>query len=225
LDRPSQRRNSGPNVLSAVSSHLQELRSTITEPIRVREEALASQLGVSRTPVREALIRLEGVGMVSLRPGRGAILMPVTDAEYLEWLQIREQLEGLATHEAALNASQRDVDQLRSIFRPFQEGAIDGDVHAAYAQANVLFHKEVMRLCGNALLSRIWAAFGHLQTSCRRQTIARLERREDSLAEHLAIIDAIEARDAARAEDLARRHVRTLADAVRHWLGNTPAEP
>lgn len=220
METQSQARISSQDVLTAVSNHLQELRATITEPTRVREEALASQLGVSRTPIREALIRLESVGMVSLRPGKGALLMPVTDAEYLEWLQIREQLEGLATREAALNASQRDVDQLRAIFRPFREGTISGDVHAAYAEANVRFHKEVMRLCGNELLSRIWAAFGHLQTSSRRQTIARLHRREDSLAEHLAIIDAIEARDAAKAEELARQHVRTLANAVQLLLGD-----
>lgn len=219
-DQP-QTKLSSQEVLGAVSKHLQSLRASIDEPIRVREEELASQLGVSRTPVREALIRLESVGMISLRPGKGALLMPVTDEEYLEWLQIREQLEGLATREAALNASQRDVDGLRAIFLPFQGGRFDKDVNVAYAEANVFFHKEVMRLCGNDLLARMWAAFGHLQTSYRRQTIARLHRRDDSLAEHLEIIDAIEQRDAEKADALARRHVQALAAAVRQSLAKT----
>lgn len=221
MNEQPQTKLSSQEVLGAVSKHLQALRASSDEPIRVREEELASQLGVSRTPVREALIRLESVGMISLRPGKGALLMPVTDEEYLEWLQIREQLEGLATREAALNASQRDVDGLRAIFLPFQGGPIDKDANVAYAEANVLFHKEVMRLCGNDLLSRMWAAFGHLQTSYRRQTIARLHRRDDSLAEHLAIIDAIEERDAEKADTLARRHVQALAVAVRQSLAKT----
>ncbi|KDB58178.1 iron dependent repressor, N-terminal DNA-binding domain protein, partial [Bordetella bronchiseptica A1-7] len=88
-----------------VSALLRDMMKDITEPVRVREEDLANQLGVSRTPVREALIRLESTGMVHLRPGRGALLTPVTDEEYIEWLQLREQLEGFATREAALNAS------------------------------------------------------------------------------------------------------------------------
>jgi len=205
-------------VFDAVNEHLQSIRTDLTEPLRVREEALAEKLGVSRTPVREALIRLESVGMISLRPGRGALLMPVTDAEYLEWLQIRELLEGLASREAALNASQRDVDNLLAIFAPFIDRAPQDASDLDYAKANVAFHKEIMRLCGNSLLIRVWASFGHLQTSFRRQTISRLHRQDESLAEHLALIEAIRNRDADLAESLAQAHVRALAHAVNQAL-------
>jgi len=218
MEKESHSKQSSQRVLEAVSDYLQTLRGDITEPIRVREEALAEQLGVSRTPVREALIRLESSGMVSLRPGRGALLMPVTDTDYLEWLQIREQLEGLATREAALNASQRDVDQLRAIFAPFLGEHADAAPDADYAKANVFFHQEIMRLCGNNLLSRTWDSFAPLQISFRRQTISRLHRRSESLLEHLAIIDAIESRDIELAEGLAKKHVRTLALAVKRAL-------
>lgn len=205
---------SSHGVFEAVSAHLNELRSGITEPIRVREEDLASQLGVSRTPVREALIRLDSTGMISLRPGRGALLQPVSDRDYLEWLQLREQLEGFAAREAALNASQRDVMALKAIFEPFIEpGEADAKV-AQYSQANVAFHTEVIRLANNHLLGRVWASFGHRQTSYRRQTIARLHRSTESLREHLEIIAAIEQRDANLAESLARAHVRELHVAV-----------
>ena len=203
-------------VLEAVSAHLNALRSEITEPIRVREEDLAQQLGVSRTPVREALIRLDSTGLISLRPGRGALLQPVSDRDYLEWLQLREQLEGFAAREAALNASQRDVMVLKAIFEPFLEPGVAEAKPKEYAQANVAFHTEVIRLANNHLLERVWASFGHRQTSYRRQTIARLHRSADSLREHLAIIAAIEERDADRAEALARAHVRALHVAVEH---------
>ncbi|MFC4276182.1 GntR family transcriptional regulator [Achromobacter aloeverae] len=205
-------------VFEAVNEHLRSLREGLTEPVRIGEEALAEQLGVSRTPVREALIRLDSTGMVHLRPGRGALLMPVTDAEYVEWLQIREHLEGLATREAALNASGRDVELLRTIFAPFQPPAADHADDEAYAQANVAFHKEIMRLSGNGLLARIWESFGHRQTSARRQVIARLQRREQSLSDHLAIIEAIHRRDPDAAERLARAHVRAILDAVKQSL-------
>ncbi|MNH31694.1 FCD domain protein [compost metagenome] len=78
------------------------------------------------------------------------------------------------------------------------------------------FHTEVIRLANNHLLERVWASFGHRQTSYRRQTIARLHRSADSLREHLAMIAAIEQRDADLAEALARAHVRALHVAVEH---------
>lgn len=207
-------KSTSQGVFDAVSAHLNELRSGLTEPIRVREEDLANQLGVSRTPVREALIRLDSTGMISLRPGRGALLQPVSDRDYFEWLQLREQLEGFAAREAALNASHRDVMALRATFEPFLEPGVAEAKAEEYSQANVAFHIEVIRLANNHLLERVWASFGHRQTSYRRQTIARLNRSADSLREHLEIIAAIEQRDADKAEALARAHVRELHVAV-----------
>lgn len=211
-------------VFEAVSAHLNELRAAITEPIRVREEDLATQLGVSRTPVREALIRLDSTGFISLRPGRGALLQPVSDRDYLEWLQLREQLEGFAAREAALNASQRDVLALRAIFEPFLEPGAAESKAAEYSRANVAFHTEIIRLANNRLLERVWASFGHRQTSYRRKTIARLHRSADSLREHLAIIGAIERRDADQAEALARTHVHELYVAVEQEAALKPSQ-
>lgn len=201
------------SVFDDVSALLRERMRGITEPVPVRESELANQLGVSRTPVREALIRLETTGMISLRPGKGALLSPVSDKDYIEWLQLREQLEGFATREAALNASQRDVERLKAIFEQFVAEDESEAEQDAYGKANVLFHKEIIKLADNSLLEKVWHAFGHRQTTYRRQTIKRLHRSCDSLREHLAIIDAIEQRDADLAERLAREHVRALYQA------------
>lgn len=208
-----QKKPATQSVFEDVSALLREMMQDITEPVRVREEDLANQLGVSRTPVREALIRLESTGLVHLRPGRGALLTPVTDEEYIEWLQLREQLESFATREAALNASQRDVERLRALFAPFIGLDENACPPASYGQANVAFHIEIIALANNRLLERVWESFGHRQTTYRRQTIKRLHRFSTSLREHLAIIDAIESRDADLAEKLAKQHVRTLYDA------------
>ncbi|MHA3904915.1 GntR family transcriptional regulator [Castellaniella sp. WN] len=213
----TQKNPTAQSVYEDVRTLLGGMMQDITEPVRVREEDLANQLGVSRTPVREALIRLESTGLVSLRPGRGALLSPVTDEEYIEWLQLREMLEGFAAHEAALNASQRDVERLRALFAPFLVESGERDANA-YAQANVTFHEEIIALANNRLLEKVWAAFGHRQTTFRRQTIKRLHRGEDSLREHLAMIDAIEQRDAGLAERLARDHVHSLLVAFRRFI-------
>lgn len=198
-------------VFDNVNELLSNMRQEITEPVRVREEELAERLGVSRTPVREALIRLESTGMISLRPGKGALLLPITDEDYIEWLQLREVLEGFAAHEATLNASQRDVERLQGIFQPFVNPDTNQKLDdVAYAQANVNFHKEIIALAKNNLLEKVWSAFGHRTISHRRKTIQRLHRREDSLKEHLQMIDAIASRDASLAEKLAREHVRKI---------------
>jgi DNA-binding GntR family transcriptional regulator len=216
----SQRKSTSAAVLEDVRSILHDLAQDITVPVRVREEELASQLGVSRTPVREALIRLESTGLISLRAGRGAVLLPVTDDEYMEWLSLRAVLEGFAAHEAALNASQRDVERLRGLFAPFVGSDLDGWDAELYAQANVTFHAELIALAHNRLLEKVWQAFGHRQLAVRRQTIKTLRRGEKSLSEHLAMIDAIERRDAAAAEGLARAHVNGVFTAFRSFVGN-----
>ncbi|MGI4816206.1 MAG: GntR family transcriptional regulator [Janthinobacterium lividum] len=208
-------------VFEAVRAELAVMASSIEAPIRIREEHLAKKLGVSRTPVREALMRLELLGMVSMQPRRGALLTPASESEYLEWLQLREELEGFATREATLNASQRDVDRLRALFSPF-EGGVTEALQQDYALANVNFHREIISLAQNSLLERVWKSFGHRQM-VRTRTIERLGRAPASLSEHLAIIDAMQERDAAHAAELSRAHVRSLATRVKNSGQLTPA--
>jgi len=195
-------------VYETVRELLLDTMGQLEEPMRLSEEAIASRLGVSRTPVREALVRLGDEGIVQFRPRRGAVLMPVTEHEYREWLGIRTELEGYAARLAALNTTQKDVDRLRELMAPFNRGDADAGPQQ-YAVANVAFHELLIELSGNALLAKIWKLFGHRQMLGSR-TIERLHRARTSLSEHNALIDAIEARDAQLAERLARQHVASL---------------
>lgn len=205
-------------VYQSVRDYVLDLVMQIDQPIRIREQELAEKLGVSRTPVRQALLRLGQDGILSLEPRKGALLMPATTRDYIEWLKLRVELEGFAAREAALNASQRDVDALRAIFSGYDEATVeDEDQAAGYAAANVEFHAALMSLADNRLLERIWASFGH-RSMLRTRTIARLHRARQSLREHLAMIDAIERRDAALVERLAREHVEGLLNQVFHEL-------
>lgn len=208
--KPNNKVSLRDEVYESVRARVLGMVGQIDAPVRVREEELAKELGVSRTPIREALLRLGEEGILNIQPRRGALLMPVTRKEYLEWLKLREELEAFAAKEAALNASQRDVDALRAIFAPFTESNLDERV-AEYAAANVAFHQALIKLADNSLLEKVWKSFGHKQM-LRTKTIERLNRARCSLHEHHAMIDAIEARNASLAADLARRHVHGLLD-------------
>jgi DNA-binding GntR family transcriptional regulator len=197
-------------VYVALKLRLGARAAGIDAPVRVREEELAAELGVSRTPVREAMRRLEQEGLVSFRPRRGARLMPTSLPEYLEWLSIREMLEGLAAREVAATGAADVADRLRAVFAGFDEaGALARP--AEYAEANSAFHALLIRESGNSLLDKTWQSFGHLKMAGLR-FIERLNRGSQSYHEHCDIIDAIAARDPDRAEMLARSHVRLLRD-------------
>jgi DNA-binding GntR family transcriptional regulator len=197
-------------VYSALKASLGLRAAGITAPVRVREEELAAELGVSRTPVREAMRRLEQEGLIAFRPRRGARLMPTSLPEYLEWLSIREMLEGLAAREVASHASEDVGARLRAVFAGFDEAGALARA-ADYAAANTAFHALLMRESRNTLLEKTWDSFGHLKMAGLR-FIERLNRGSQSFHEHFDIIAAIEARDPDRAEAVARSHVRVLRD-------------
>ncbi|WID95235.1 GntR family transcriptional regulator [Bosea vestrisii] len=200
-------------VYDALRGHVLSLAATIDEPVKLSEEELARMLGVSRTPVREALRRLEQEGVVSVEPRRGARLMPVTLEEYLEWLAIREMLEGLAARLCAETATAADIARLSALFAEFDDEAVAARP-VDYAKANVAFHQSIAEIAGSALLERTWRSFGHAAMAGLR-FIERLRRGQQSLVEHRAIIAAIAAGDPDAAERAGRDHVRSLREAAR----------
>lgn len=212
------------HIYRAVRAHALALIRDIKEPVRVREEELARKLGVSRTPVREALLRLGQEGILKMERHRGALLSPLTHEQYVEWLMLRIELEGFAAREATMNASQRDVDALRKIFAPFNEENLDARIDE-YSAANVDFHAALMRLASNSLLEKVWESFGH-RDMLKTKTIERLSRARQSLREHLALIDAIERREPREAERIARSHVEELLHRVSNTSQiNEPKDP
>lgn len=120
-----------------------------------------------------------------------------------------------------MNASQRDVDALRKIFAPFNDENLDVLIDE-YSAANVDFHAALIQLASNKLLEKVWELFGH-RDMLKTKTIKRLSRARQSLSEHLALIDAIEKRDAREAERIARSHVEELLNHVS--MNNQTNEP
>ena len=190
------------------------------EEHRLDERRLAEELGVSRTPVREALVRLENEGFVRNVPRRGAFVARKTKAEILEMILVWAALESMAARLVTERASDAEIATLREMFTTF-----DGDQAQArideYSQTNIDFHQALLGMSRCELLSSLTEnLFAHMR-GIRRRTISEAGRASRSVIDHLHIIEALEARDAALAERLAREHTLDLARHVEEnvdWL-------
>jgi len=190
------------------------------EEIRLDERKLSDELGVSRTPVRESLARLEQEGFVENIPRRGAFVVRKTSEEIIEMIQVWAALEGMATRLITQTASDKDIAELRDMFKTFEGDAMKGHIDE-YSDTNVHFHQRILALGGNAQLREITDnLFLHLR-SIRARTIHEKDRADRSIIDHLHIIEAIESRDVDVAQRLSIEHNLGLAAHVRenvHWL-------
>jgi len=201
-------------VYQRLKKQVAELSNASAEPVSLREADIARRLGVSRTPVREALGRLQQEGLVEVRPHRGAQISPTSVEEYLCWLEFREVLEGMAARLAARQATPALVAELRGYFRAAggDPGSHERD-DTRYLEANARFHTRIIEASGSTFLLRLARAYDYL-SSARRRVVRRLRRVERSMEQHDAIIDALALGDAAQAERLSREHVNDLRLAV-----------
>lgn len=169
---------------------------------QLKESDLVQKLGVSRTPIREALNQLSKEGIIEIFPRKGAFVKNCTKEEVLEILILREVLEGVAARLATLQMSDGRVKRLETLFKEYRKGSID------YAQADEQFHSEIIQASGSTrLVGLVNNLTDSLQMLDMRAVSFRYpERIKESLAEHLKIIDAFRARDAVMAENLTREH-------------------
>jgi len=176
--------------------------------IRLDERQLSQDLGVSRTPIREALGYLEQEGLVRSIPRRGVFVVRKTLAEILEMILVWAAIEGIAARLAAERATDPELEQLRHLFDAFEadpKAKLD-----EYSQANTEFHKAIIRMSGCALMTQITdTLFIHMR-AVRAVTMGWDDRARRSMADHLAIIAALERRDGDEAERLVREHTLSL---------------
>jgi DNA-binding GntR family transcriptional regulator len=181
------------------------------ETIWLDERQLSEQLGVSRTPVREALTMLEKEGFVRPIPRRGIIVVKKTLREVVEMIEAWAALEGMAARRAAAQAPAEELASLRLIFKDFGARHRPADYLDEYSAANLAFHQRIIQLGGSQLLEDLTANLLLHVRGIRRITIGRAERISASIQDHLAIIDAIESRNADKSELLSREHTLGLA--------------
>ncbi len=180
------------------------------DELRLDERELAERLGVSRTPIREALARLEHEGLVINVPRRGYFIARKSKAELLEIINVWAALESMAARLATQQASDEELRSLRELFTTFEGDRLLADIDE-YSEANLAFHSRIVELAGSETLRKMTdGIFIHMR-SIRHRTIAENRRAERSIVDHMHIIEALEARDADLAERLVRDHALNLA--------------
>jgi DNA-binding GntR family transcriptional regulator len=181
--------------------------------VRLDERQLASDLGISRTPVREAMAQLEREGFVRSVPRRGIYVVRKTKQEVIELITAWAALESMAARLITQNATDEEIATLRKMFAKFE----NGELHARldeYSEVNIEFHQSIIRMSRNGVLNDLAEnLFTHMRM-IRRKTIGEEDRADRSIRDHMNIIQAIEARDTERAEDLVRNHALGLAEHV-----------
>jgi len=180
------------------------------EEIRLDERRLSEGLGVSRTPIREAMTLLEQEGFVRTLPRRGIYVVRKTKREIVEVITVMAALESMAARLVALHAPDDDIAELRRLMDAFHDGT-DGERLEEYSDANIAFHQAIIRMSGCSLLAEMTEnLFIHMR-AIRKVTIHQDNRAARSIVDHMKIIEALERRDADAAARLAREHTLGLA--------------
>jgi DNA-binding GntR family transcriptional regulator len=183
------------------------LDGSLAPGARLREEELAREFGVSRTPVREALQQLAANNLVELIPHQGAVVARLTTEDILALYVVREVLEGLSARLAALHATDEQVAALSAILDDMDAAARRDDA-PALALLNLRFHAELRHIADNRYLDRFLTQVEHAVRRFSQTTSSSPGRTETSIGEHRALVESIRARDPESAEALAIRHMR-----------------
>ena len=188
------------------------------ESAKLDERRLAEELGVSRTPIREALSRLEQEGLVETIPRKGTFVARKSKEEILEMISVWAALESMAARLATRVASDAEIGELRELFVTFESEERPQARIDEYSDTNIRFHQKIISLSKSALLKQMTdSLFVHMR-AIRAQTITERDRADRSIIDHLHIIEAIEARDTELAERLVREHSFGLADHINNYV-------
>ena len=182
------------------------VRGSLPPGRRLSEPELARQLGVSRTPVREAIRVLEREGLLRRVPGRGVSVVEISLDDVEEIYTIKSVLEGVAVRLACQRATDRDLERLYRYIREM-EALADGPDIGAYAGVSREFHAALIRAARSPRLSEIYRIVDTPVQRLRVYSLSQPGRPPDSVREHRAILDAIARRDPDEAESLIRSHV------------------
>ncbi len=181
------------------------LRGQLAPGERLVETRIAQELGVSQTPVREALRDLELLGFVTSEPFRGTRVREFTHEELVEIYPIRAAIEGVAARAAATRITTEQLLQLEEQLDRMREASELGDEQTAI-EADVAFHRIIVEASGNRLLQQFWTSLSLATTTFLTFSVHR--RAIEGLASrHEPILEALRARDPDRAEQVMRRHI------------------
>lgn len=180
------------------------------QDLRLDERDLAAKLGVSRTPIREALARLEHEGLIESVARRGYFIARKSKGELVDIITVWAALESMAARLITERATEAEIASLRTIFSTFEGGRVFAKLDE-YSEANLRFHQRIIELSGSTTLQASADRLLIHVRSIRHRTISENGRFERSIVDHMHIIEALEARDGELAERLVRDHALGLA--------------
>lgn len=182
----------------------------------LKENTLASELGVSRTPVREALRQLELEGLVRIIPNRGAFVEGITQKDIKDIYEIRSRLEGLCAGWAAEHITAEQIAALEETGYLTKFHAEKGN-YAQCLELDNRFHEILYEACGSKMLKHELSAFHHYVERVRKITLSMPERVLKSNEEHNKIVEALKQHDGRLAEELATSHIRNTIENMDHF--------
>ena len=175
---------------------------------RLKEQEIAGELAISRTPVRDAIRRLHSDGLIEFEPNQGARVANWSEVDLHEISEMRALLESFAAELAAGKIDQSELDELSRDTDVMQK-ALEADLPRIdpFSSANLAFHQGVVRAAGNARLSLIVEGLWMLPLLTRKFTLFDRAGLEQSISHHREIIRALRARDSAWASAIMRAHI------------------
>ncbi len=190
------------------------------DELRLDERALSAQLGVSRTPIREAIARLEQEGLVRVAPRKGVFVVRKPKRKIIQMITVWAALESMAARLITLDASDIEIASLRALFATFEGDQSQANIDE-YSARNIRFHQSLLSMSRcDLLIDMADNLFIHMR-AIRAKTISEDDRASRSIIDHMNIIEALEQRDTGLAENLARQHTLDLAAHVEknvHYL-------
>lgn len=179
----------------------------------LREITIGEELGVSRTPVREALRQLELEGLVRIIPNKGAYVTGISSKDVHDIYRIRSMLEGMCARWATENITDKQVEELEEIlllseFHLHKKGKQTEQV----TELDGKFHKVLYEASNSRILEHVLSDFHKYVQMARTMSVGAKDRAEKSIAEHRRILEAIKKRDAALAEKLANEHIMNVME-------------
>lgn len=172
----------------------------------LKENTIGNELGVSRTPVREALRQLELEGLVNIIPNKGAYVTGISEKDIRDINVIRSYLEGLCAKWACENITEQQLEELEEVIY-LSEFHMKKEHHEQIVELDNKFHELIYEASGSKILEHVLSDFHHYVQRIRKITLSRRERASKSNEEHMAILDAIKKRDGELAEKLAHEHI------------------
>ena len=196
------------------------LAGNYAEKEELREAAISKELGVSRTPVREALRQLELEGLVTIVPNKGAHVNGISAKDVRDIYTIRSYLEGLCARWACEHITEEQLEGLEEIVC-ISEFRISKGHREQMAEMDSRFHVLLYASCGSKILEHVLTDYHQYVERVRRNTLSSLERATEAVQEHKSILNALRNKDADTAEKLANEHIyKSMKNIQNHGLEN-----